>query len=72
MFFLRHVACLHQTIESAPASVLVDRIEQIISQTGRRGFHFVDEAAPPAALKALAKELLRRKYCNFLVDQYPL
>ena len=47
--------------ESAPASVLVDRIEQVIAQTGRRGFHFVDEAAPPAVLKEVAKELLRRK-----------
>lgn len=47
--------------ESAPAAVLVDRIEQLIAQTGRRGFHFVDEAAPPALLKEVAHELLRRK-----------
>ncbi|MEI7672249.1 MAG: radical SAM protein [Deltaproteobacteria bacterium] len=47
--------------ESAPASLLVDRIEQVIAQTGHRGFHFVDEAAPPALLKEVAKELLRRK-----------
>jgi len=47
--------------ESAPASVLVDRIEQVIVQTGRRGFHFVDEAAPPKVLKDVAQELLRRK-----------
>jgi radical SAM superfamily enzyme YgiQ (UPF0313 family) len=47
--------------ESAPASVLVDRIEQVIAQTGRRGFHFVDEAAPPAVMKDVAKELLKRK-----------
>ena len=47
--------------ESAPASILVDRIEQVIAQTGHRGFHFVDEAAPPALLKEVAKELLRRK-----------
>jgi len=47
--------------ESAPASILVDRIEQVIAQTGHRGFHFVDEAAPPAILKAVAKELIRRK-----------
>ena len=47
--------------ESAPASVLVDRIEQVIAQTGHRGFHFVDEAAPPAVLKEVAKEMLRRK-----------
>ena len=47
--------------ESAPASVVVDWIEQVIAQTGHRGFHFVDEAAPPALLKEVAKELLRRK-----------
>jgi radical SAM superfamily enzyme YgiQ (UPF0313 family) len=47
--------------ESAPASGLVDRIEQVIAQTGHRGFHFVDEAAPPSVLKEVAKELLRRK-----------
>ena len=47
--------------DSAPAKVLVDRIEQVIAQTGQSGFHFVDEAAPPAALKELALELLKRK-----------
>jgi radical SAM superfamily enzyme YgiQ (UPF0313 family) len=47
--------------ESTPAPLLVDRIEQVITQTGQTGFHFVDEAAPPAALKELALELLRRK-----------
>ena len=47
--------------DGAPAPLLVDRIEQVIAQTGQTGFHFVDEAAPPAALKELALELLRRK-----------
>ena len=47
--------------ETAPASLLVDRMEQVIAQTGHRGFHFVDEAAPPAVLKAVAEELLKRK-----------
>jgi hypothetical protein len=47
--------------DSAAAGVLADRIERIITQTGQTGFHFVDEAAPPAALKELALELLRRK-----------
>lgn len=46
--------------ESAPIGILVDRIEQLIARTGQRGFHFVDEAAPPAVLKELALELLRR------------
>lgn len=47
--------------ERTPAPLLVDRIEQVMAQTGQSGFHFVDEAAPPAALKELALELLRRK-----------
>jgi len=47
--------------DTAPATVLVDRIEQVIAQTGQTGFHFVDEAAPPAVLKELALEMLRRK-----------
>jgi len=46
--------------ETANAAVLVDRIERIVAETGESGFHFVDEAAPPKALKALATELLRR------------
>lgn len=44
----------------APATLLVDRIEQIIAQTGQTGFHFVDEAAPPAPLRDMAIELIRR------------
>jgi len=47
--------------ETASASLLVDRIEQIVAETGQTGFHFVDEAAPPKILKALAKELIRRQ-----------
>ena len=47
--------------ETAPATLLVDRIEQIVAQTGQTGFHFVDEAAPPLALRDLAIELLRRR-----------
>ncbi len=47
--------------EALPAKVLVDRIEAAIAETGQTGFHFTDEAAPPAALKTLAAELKRRK-----------
>jgi radical SAM superfamily enzyme YgiQ (UPF0313 family) len=32
----------------------------MIAETGQTGFHFVDEAAPPAALRALAETLLVR------------
>ena len=46
--------------DAASATILVDRIEQIIDETGQTGFHFVDEAAPPKMLRALAEELLRR------------
>ena len=47
--------------DGASASTLVDRIEAIVEETGQTGFHFVDEAAPPKALKALAAELQRRR-----------
>ena len=47
--------------EGASAATLVDRIEAIVQETGQTGFHFVDEAAPPKALKALAAELQRRQ-----------
>jgi len=46
--------------DGAPAALLVDRIERIVAETGQTGFHFVDEAAPPKALKALADELQKR------------
>ena len=46
--------------DGAPAALLVDRIERIIGETGQTGFHLVDEAAPPKALKALADELQKR------------
>lgn len=47
--------------EPIAAKLLVDRMEQIIAQTGERGFHFVDEAAPPALMRSLAIEIIRRK-----------
>ena len=47
--------------DAASAQTLVDRIEAIVAETGQTGFHFVDEAAPPKALKALAAELHQRK-----------
>ena len=49
-----------QHYETTSASALVDHMERLIEQTGQRGFHFVDEAAPPKALKAVALELLKR------------
>jgi radical SAM superfamily enzyme YgiQ (UPF0313 family) len=47
--------------EGASAATLVDRIEAIVRETGQTGFHFVDEAAPPKALKALSAELIARQ-----------
>ena len=41
-------------------------------ETGQTGFHFVDEAAPPKALRALAAELQRRRLAISLVGQHPL
>lgn len=46
--------------ETASAEVLADRIETIVRETGQTGFHFVDEAAPPKALKSLALALIKR------------
>ncbi|MBU2237720.1 MAG: radical SAM protein [Gammaproteobacteria bacterium] len=46
--------------DAAGADILVDRIEELIEETGQTGFHFVDEAAPPKALFALARRLIER------------
>jgi len=46
--------------EPISAKILVDRMEQLIHQTGETGFHFVDEAAPPALMREVALEILRR------------
>ena len=47
--------------EPLTAQLLCDRMEEMIAQTGENGFHFVDEAAPPALMRALALEIIRRK-----------
>ena len=46
--------------EFTSAPMLVDRIEAMIAQTGNNGFHFVDEAAPPALMRDVALEIIRR------------
>jgi radical SAM superfamily enzyme YgiQ (UPF0313 family) len=38
--------------------VIVQRIRALIEETGETGFHLVDEAAPPAGMRALAKRLI--------------
>ena len=50
-----------QRYEPLTAALLCDRIETIIDQTGQHGFHFVDEAAPPALMRDLALEIIRRR-----------
>ena len=47
--------------EPATAKILCDRMEDLVLQTGQNGFHFVDEAAPPALMRELALEIIRRK-----------
>jgi len=46
--------------EPLTAKLLVDRMEEMIAQTGENNFHFVDEAAPPALMRSLALEILAR------------
>jgi len=50
-----------QRYEPVTAALLCDRIEELMAQTGQNGFHFVDEAAPPALMRDLAIEILRRE-----------
>ena len=47
--------------EPIAAKILVDRMEEMIAQTGENGFHFVDEAAPPALMREVAIEIIKRK-----------
>jgi len=42
------------------ADLIVDRIETMVRETGQTGFHFVDEAAPPALLRGMAERLIAR------------
>jgi radical SAM superfamily enzyme YgiQ (UPF0313 family) len=46
--------------ETASADLIVDRIVAMVAETGQTGFHFVDEAAPPAMLRAIAERLIAR------------
>jgi radical SAM superfamily enzyme YgiQ (UPF0313 family) len=46
--------------EAASADLIVDRIIALVEETGETGFHFVDEAAPPAMLRALSQRLIER------------
>ena len=45
----------------ARAADIVDAMERLARQTGRRGFHFVDEALSPVLVKGICHELIQRK-----------
>ena len=47
--------------EQTATDVLIRRIRALVEETGQTGFHLVDEAAPPAAMRALAERLLAEK-----------
>jgi hypothetical protein len=48
--------------DPADAATIVGWMESAMAQTGERGFHFVDEAAPPALLAAVARRILARGF----------
>jgi radical SAM superfamily enzyme YgiQ (UPF0313 family) len=41
--------------------LIIQRIQSLLAETGETGFHLVDEAAPPAGLRSLAKRLIAEK-----------
>lgn len=45
--------------EPMKATTLVDQIKRIVKETNQTGFHFVDEAAPPALVKSMSEELIK-------------
>lgn len=50
-----------QDYEPLTVKLICDRMQEIITQTGHSGFHFVDEAAPPSLMKEVAIEIIKRK-----------
>ena len=46
--------------DEAGADIIVERIEKLIAETGQTGFHFVDEAAPPKVMFAMARKLIEK------------
>ena len=47
--------------DAAPASEIADRMDGLFAQSQESGFHFTDEAMPPAIVRQLSEELLARK-----------
>lgn len=50
-----------QRYEPARVETLLENISRIVDETGNSGFHFVDEAAPPALVKSMSEGLLEKK-----------
>lgn len=46
--------------ETDDVELILARMESLMKETGQTGFHFVDEAAPPALLRALSKKIIER------------
>jgi radical SAM superfamily enzyme YgiQ (UPF0313 family) len=47
--------------ERPTTDIIIERIRSLVNETGETGFHLVDEAAPPAGMRALAKRLIAEK-----------
>lgn len=47
--------------EPARVDSLITSIDKIVKETNNTGFHFVDEAAPPALVKSLSESLIEKK-----------
>lgn len=47
--------------EISPADLTLERMRRLKVETGSSGFHFVDEAAPPALLRDLSQKILDAK-----------
>jgi radical SAM superfamily enzyme YgiQ (UPF0313 family) len=47
--------------EPNEATRIVDQMEAVMKQTGENGFHFTDEALPPALIRKVCLEIIQRK-----------
>lgn len=47
--------------KATPVDELIDQIRKVMKQTGKSGFHFIDEAMPPALLRQLSHQLIRKR-----------
>ncbi len=46
--------------DEAGADIIIERMEALLAETGQSGFHFVDEAAPPKVMFALAEKIIAK------------